>query len=111
MLLITCTRELIVLLFLDEVLKTVLSLYMENKDLSLPTYEEVLICSETTTDEEVTLLWRRAMGDPNHFRIFCLVHAELLSYQVCDTALRSLTHYSQGKTGNLLLLTILTSKV
>ena len=80
---------------------TVLSIYMESEDLPLPSYEEVLICNEDTTTEEVTLLWKRAMGDPNHFRIFCLVHAERLSYQVCDKALRSLTQCSQGKTGKL----------
>ncbi|XP_019853235.1 PREDICTED: E3 ubiquitin-protein ligase RNF213-like [Amphimedon queenslandica] len=82
----------------DNVLKTVLSLYMENKDLPLPTYEEVLICNEYTTAEEVNLLWKRAMGDPNHFRLFCLVHAELLSYQVCDSAIKSLHDFSQGNT-------------
>ena len=87
--------------FLDKVLKTVLSLYMESKDLPMPTYEEVLICSETATDEEVTLLWKRAMGDPNHFRIFCLVHAELLPYQVCDKALRSLHDCSYAKNGKV----------
>ena len=76
---------------------------MKNEDLPLPTYEEVLICTENTTAEEVTLLWRRAVGDPNYLRIFCLVHAQLLSYQVCDTALRSLTQYSQGKTGKSLI--------
>ena len=91
------------LIFLDKVLKTVLSLYMESKDLPMPTYEEVLICNENTTEEEVTLLWKRAMGDPNHFRIFCLVHAELLSYQVCDKALRSLTECSFAKNGKILI--------
>ena len=70
---------------------------MEDDKLPFPTHEEVLICSEHTTDEEVTLLWKRAMGDPNHFRIFCLVHAELLSYQVCDKALRTLFEFSQGQ--------------
>ena len=86
---------------LDNVLKTTLSLYMEDGDQSLPmpTYEEVLVCSEWTTEEEVVLLWRRALGDPGHFRIFCLVHAERLSYQVCDRALRSLTQLSEGQKG------------
>ena len=84
---------------LDHVLKTVLSLYMEDQTLPLPTHEEVLVCNEYTTDEEVTLLWKRAMGDPNHFRIFCLVYAEKLSYQVCDKVLRTLLDYSQGQRG------------
>ena len=34
--------------------KALLSLYMADKDLPLPSIEEVLICSETTTTEEVT---------------------------------------------------------
>ena len=74
---------------------------MESKDLPLPTYEEVLICNENTTDEEVALLWKRAVGDPNHFRIFCLVHAELLSYQVCDKALKSLNDCTYAKNSML----------
>ena len=77
---------------------------MENEQLLLPTYEEVLICNEHTTAEEVMLLWKRAVGDPNHFRIFCLVHAELLSYQVCDKALRSLKDCSQNQKGNYMTL-------
>ena len=72
---------------------------MESQDLPLPSYEEVLLCNELTTAEEVALLWKRAMGDPNHFRIFCLVHAELLSYQVCDNVFKSLHDFSQGSTG------------
>ena len=89
----------ITFLITADVHKTALSLYMENKDLPLPTYEEVLLCNESTTDEEVSLLWRKAMGDPNYFRLFCLVHAELLSYQVCDSVIKSLQEFTQGKTG------------
>ena len=72
---------------------------MEDASLPMPTHEEVLVCSEYTTEEEVTLLWKRAMGDPNYFRIFCLVHAERLSYQTCDKALKSLSELSQRKEG------------
>ena len=72
---------------------------MEDQTLPLPTHEEVLICNEYTTDEEVTLLWKRAMGDPNHFRIFCLINAEKLSYQICDKVLRTLLDCSQGQRG------------
>ena len=87
----------------DNVIKTTLALYMEGGDQSLPmpTYEEVLVCSEWTTDEEVTLLWKRAINDPYNFRLFCLVHAERLSYQVCDRALWSLNQLSQGQKGQL----------
>ena len=37
----------------DKLLRTVLSLYMPNKDLPLPTLEEVLFCDSKTTSEEV----------------------------------------------------------
>ena len=37
----------------ENVLKTVLSLYMEEPSLQLPTMEEVLVCSKETTEEEV----------------------------------------------------------
>ena len=82
-----------------DVLKTTLALYMEDTSLPMPTHEEVLICSEHTTEEEVTLLWKRALGDPNYFRIFCLVHAERLIYQIHYKALKSLSELSQGNKG------------
>ena len=37
------------------VLRTALTLYMEDEALPLPTFEEVLICDSTTTEEEVSL--------------------------------------------------------
>ena len=80
-------------------LKTALALYVEDASLPMPTHEEVLVCSKHTTVEEVTLLWKRALGDPKGFRIFCLVHAERLSYLICDKALKSLSELSQGKRG------------
>ncbi len=45
------------------------------------------------------LLWRRALSDPELKRIFCLVHAEKLSYEHCDKALHSLTELTMGKEG------------
>ena len=48
---------------------------------------------------KVNLLWQRAVCDPEFKRIFCLVHAEKLSYQTADKALRSLTDIIQGKAG------------
>ena len=107
----------------ENVLRTALSMYMDREDvaLPLPTHEEVLVCSETTTTEEVgnlilrplvasfidqttlisltqvTLLWQRAIDDPGFKRIFCLLHAEKLAYQVCHKAIQSLTELSQGR--------------
>ena len=41
----------------------------------------------------------RAIHDPEHRRIFCLVHAEKLTNLVCDEALHSLSECSQGHQG------------
>lgn len=40
----------------DNVLRTVLALFMEDGELPLPTLEEVLICNSTTTAEEVCMM-------------------------------------------------------
>jgi len=39
--------------FVDDVLATVLTLYMHDKKQPLPSHEEVLICTPETTTEEV----------------------------------------------------------
>ena len=41
-------------------------------------------------------------GDPEKKRIFCLVHAAKLSYQVCDEALRERDIITQGCPGTLM---------
>ncbi|XP_064404373.1 E3 ubiquitin-protein ligase RNF213-like isoform X3 [Halichondria panicea] len=82
----------------DNILSSVLALYIEDPTLPLPTLEEVLLCTLCTTVEEVSLLWRRAIDDPYFRRVFCLAHAERLSNKVCDAALRSLQELSQGRT-------------
>ena len=48
---------------------------------------------------QVTLLWRRAVGDPDFTRIFCLVHAEKLSYQTSNNIVQSLLEVTQGERG------------
>ena len=48
---------------------------------------------------KVTLLWRRALGDPGFKRIFCLVHAEKLSYIASEESVRALLRLKQGKLG------------
>ena len=50
--------------------------------------------------QKVNLLWQRAICDPEFRRIFCLVHAEKLSYQTADKTLRSLTDVIQGQQGS-----------
>ena len=39
------------------------------------------------------------MKDPEFKNIYCLVHAEQLSYQVCEAAFREYDSLSQGKNG------------
>ena len=48
---------------------------------------------------QVILLWRRAIDDPGFKRIFCLVHAEKLLYQVSEECVRSLLWLKQEKDG------------
>jgi hypothetical protein len=42
--------------FPGDILRTVLTLYVENEDFPLPTLDEVLICNQATTAEEVNTL-------------------------------------------------------
>ena len=60
----------------------ILSLYMRDIRAPLPSAQEVLLCSSRTTLEEVCLFWRRALGDPEHCRLFCLSMTDRLSYEV-----------------------------
>ena len=71
-------------LFSDDVLRVCLSLYMEGqgRTLPLPTENEVLLCTEQTRYEEVELLLRRALGMHQNGKLFCLVNADRLSYDV-----------------------------
>ena len=57
--------------FVVDVLRTVLTLYVENEDLPLPTLEEVLICNQDTTAEEVNKL---IMDTIYKMRYFCEKH-------------------------------------
>ncbi len=50
------------LLFLDDVLSSVLALYTEDHTLPLPTQEEVLLCTCRTTTEEVGLFIEITVG-------------------------------------------------
>ncbi|XP_072028883.1 E3 ubiquitin-protein ligase rnf213-alpha-like isoform X2 [Amphiura filiformis] len=79
-----------------DVFTTVLSFYRGSV---LPTQEEILVCSTDTTVEEVSLLWRRSIADSSNQRIFCLVHAERLEYNVsveCANLLHELTQKPTG---------------
>ena len=68
-----------------EVLTTVLSFYMESPEQPLPSADEVLVCREETTEEEVEIFLRRALGQGSKQscqKIYCLVNPGLLGYDV-----------------------------
>ncbi|ELU00405.1 hypothetical protein CAPTEDRAFT_216802 [Capitella teleta] len=80
----------------SDVLSVVLSLYMANQHLPLPGPDEVLMCSESTSAEEIELLWLRAIGDARdqkRGKIYCLVNAHMLIYEVCQQFEKCLSKY------------------
>ena len=80
----------------SDILPTVLSVYMENENLPLPSRNEVLLCNEDTTAEDVELLIRRAVCDETG-RIFMLVSVHLLNYEVACDAEKMIEEYTQGR--------------
>ncbi|XP_022806308.1 E3 ubiquitin-protein ligase rnf213-alpha-like [Stylophora pistillata] len=82
----------------DDILATVLALYMHDKTQPLPSHEEVLLCTPDTTTEEIELLWRRAVGDMEG-RFYCLVHADVLDFSVSKQAVEILGVVTRGLAG------------
>lgn len=71
-----------------EVFSTILSFYMESPEQPLPSTDEVLVCREETTEEEVEIFFRRALGQGsgrNGGKIYSLVNPGLLGYDVSVT--------------------------
>ncbi|GAA6098909.1 E3 ubiquitin-protein ligase rnf213-alpha-like [Tachysurus ichikawai] len=65
-----------------EMLPLCLSLYSD-KEQSLPTYDEILVCTSETTTEEVELIIRRAVQPGStHEKIYCLLNADQLNHDV-----------------------------
>ncbi|XP_072568016.1 E3 ubiquitin-protein ligase rnf213-beta isoform X2 [Paramormyrops kingsleyae] len=68
-----------------DVLGTALSIYMHSAEQPLPSCDEVLLCQEETTAEQVELFLRRALGrcaPDDQGKIFTLINAGLLAYDV-----------------------------
>ncbi|XP_030610400.1 E3 ubiquitin-protein ligase rnf213-beta [Archocentrus centrarchus] len=68
-----------------EVFTTTLSFYMESPEQPLPSADEVLVCREETTVEEVEIFLRRALSQgsrQNCRKIYSLVNPGLLGYDV-----------------------------
>lgn len=71
-----------------EIFTRVLSFYMESPEQPLPSTDEVLVCREETTEEEVEIFLRRALGQgslQNWKKIYSLVNPGLLGYDVSVT--------------------------
>ncbi|XP_048466706.1 E3 ubiquitin-protein ligase rnf213-alpha-like [Rhincodon typus] len=65
-----------------EIFRAALCIYMQTQGHPLPTYDEVLLCSEETTNEEVELFLRRALSRGSHEqKIYTVIHADCLSYE------------------------------
>ncbi|XP_034715873.1 E3 ubiquitin-protein ligase rnf213-beta isoform X2 [Etheostoma cragini] len=68
-----------------EVFTTVLSFYMQSQEQPLPSTDEVLVCREETTEEEVEIFLRRALGQGSTQKwqkIYSLLNPGLLGYDV-----------------------------
>lgn len=66
-----------------EVLTSCISIYMRSEDESLPTYDEVLLCTSSTPYEQVELFLRRCLSTGYRGqKIYSLLYGDLLSYDV-----------------------------
>ncbi|KAF4106371.1 E3 ubiquitin-protein ligase rnf213-beta-like isoform X3 [Onychostoma macrolepis] len=69
-----------------DLISTTLSFYTESPEHPLPTTDEVLMCQEETTEEEVEIFLRRCLGSQgtasNHQKIYTLVNPGSLTYDV-----------------------------
>ncbi|KAA0724978.1 E3 ubiquitin-protein ligase rnf213-beta [Triplophysa tibetana] len=69
-----------------DVISTTLSFYTESPEEHLPTTDEILMCQEETTTEEVEIFLRRCLGFQStpykHNKIYALVNPGSLTYDV-----------------------------
>lgn len=68
-----------------EMITTTLSFYMESPEQRFPSVDEVLMCTESTTEEEVEIFLRRCLGQGaprSHKKIYTLFNPGLLMYDV-----------------------------
>ncbi|XP_054605449.2 E3 ubiquitin-protein ligase rnf213-beta isoform X2 [Nothobranchius furzeri] len=71
----------------EEVFTTTLSFYMESPEQPLPSADEILVCREETTVEEVEIFLRRSLikeTKQNWQKIYCLVNPGVLRYDVSE---------------------------
>lgn len=71
---------------MEDVVSTTLSFYTESPEQPLPTTDEILMCQEETTTEEVEIFLRRCLGfqdtPKTHNKIYTLVNPGSLTYDV-----------------------------
>ncbi|XP_060751752.1 E3 ubiquitin-protein ligase rnf213-beta isoform X2 [Tachysurus vachellii] len=68
-----------------EIITTTLALYMKSPEQGFPSIDEVLMCQEDTSEEEVEIFLRRCLGQSapsHHQKIYTLVNPGLLTYDV-----------------------------
>nr|XP_014350051.1 PREDICTED: E3 ubiquitin-protein ligase RNF213-like [Latimeria chalumnae] len=65
-----------------DILTTALYIYMESPEQPLPTYDEILLCSEKTSFEEAEIFLRRALSrGTEDDKVFTLIHPDRLNYE------------------------------
>ncbi|KAL5009497.1 hypothetical protein ScPMuIL_011802, partial [Solemya velum] len=91
-----------------DVLNTVMSVYAFDDSQSLPGPDEVLVCTQDTTIDQLDTFWRRAVSiDSPKGKIHCLVNGDLLDYEVSDQGERRLEKhrdFSDGHNFNLIVI-------
>ncbi|XP_065678766.1 E3 ubiquitin-protein ligase rnf213-alpha isoform X3 [Hydra vulgaris] len=76
-------RPSLIVLSHDDIMYAVLEIYIY-KDGILPTSEEVLLCDDSVSIEEIELLIMRAVDNKNG--LYCLVINESVKYETCERA-------------------------
>ncbi|XP_065450526.1 E3 ubiquitin-protein ligase RNF213-like [Chrysemys picta bellii] len=87
--LVTCKEE--------QMLPSLLSVYRHSEGAPLPTYDEVLVCTPETEEEDIELIVRRALSpESRHKKIYCLLGAEKLVYKVSEQLESLFFHFAQS---------------
>ncbi|XP_052087598.1 E3 ubiquitin-protein ligase rnf213-alpha-like isoform X5 [Mytilus californianus] len=73
----------------SDMYNTVLTIYSQQEKTPLPQSDEVLLCTPYTTLDMVEIFWRRTL-DPCSNKIYCLVNAACLDYDISDKAEKTL---------------------
>lgn len=67
----------------SDILTACISIYVNNEDQPLPTYDEVLLCNPSTPYEQVEIFLRRCLGTGHtEQKIYSLLYGDLLTYDV-----------------------------